>query len=257
MTELSIGVDISKAYLEAASFPDGRQARFPNDAGLRALRRSDRPRGQHRPAGLRADRPLSSRPRTDLRRLAARWGEPAASPPLRRGLRHPRQNRCARRADAGADGRPARPRAGAADLRGAAGAARPAAGPHRARPRPPAPAAAPAGGAPAPPEAALRPLASRGRPPDRRHRGGDRDPHRRRLGPGRAPPHPGLGARPRALRGSCVHRRHARTRPPPGAAGGGARGARTDDPPVRAMVRAKARIRAGGMACGRRSTCPP
>ena len=63
--------------------------------------------------------------------------------------------------------------------------------------------------------------------------------------------------RPRALRGSCVHRRHARTRPPPGAAGGGARGARTDDPPVRAMVRAKARISAGGMACGRRSTCPP
>ena len=58
MTELSIGVDISKACLEAASFPDGRQARFPNDAsGLRALRRSDRPRGQHRPAGLRADRP--------------------------------------------------------------------------------------------------------------------------------------------------------------------------------------------------------
>ena len=40
MTELSIGVDISKHHLDAACFTSGRQARFPNDAaGLAALGR--------------------------------------------------------------------------------------------------------------------------------------------------------------------------------------------------------------------------
>ena len=39
MTELTIGVDISKDHLDAACFTSGRQARFANDAaGLKALR---------------------------------------------------------------------------------------------------------------------------------------------------------------------------------------------------------------------------
>jgi transposase len=40
MTELSIGVDVSKAHLDAACFTTGREARFPNDAaGRKTLRR--------------------------------------------------------------------------------------------------------------------------------------------------------------------------------------------------------------------------
>lgn len=47
MTELTIGIDISKLHLDVACFTSGRQERFANDAaGLRALRRWVSPAGR-------------------------------------------------------------------------------------------------------------------------------------------------------------------------------------------------------------------
>ena len=108
MTELTIGVDIAKDHLDAACFTTAakvgpERCRWPQ--GASAL---DRPRSERRADRLRTDRPLPRRPRAGLRRVAAGQGQPAAGAPLRRSLRHARQDRRGRRAHAGTDGGPAR-----------------------------------------------------------------------------------------------------------------------------------------------------
>ena len=178
MTKPTIGVDISKDHLDACRWPGGDTCRVTNDAGRAPAAHSLDRRGR-RLRGLRGDRRLSRRLREGAapRRCPRFEAEPGPGPALRRGDRHPRQDRSGRRPADRPHGRDDRAGAAGAEAGGPRRAARAPARPHRAHARahrgeePRRPAHARAAEAPArDPPAADRARADRDRRRDRRPR---------------------------------------------------------------------------------------